>query len=148
MKKIYRKNVWVGLFIVWMLGLGQTAVAKENDCWVDFYEYAEFIGDHLRLEGPLKMANLRDVQGQNWERKIDSLIVGPKAKVTLYENANFKLTLTEMAKHPDLMKSLGITEQEILNESELTFGPNQKINHLGVHNFHKKTKSLKIDCID
>ncbi len=148
MKKIYRKNVWVGLFIVWMLGLGQTAVAKENECWVDFYEYAEFIGDHLRLEGPLKMANLRDVKGQNWELRIDSLIVGPKAKVTLYENANFKLTLTEMAKHPDLMKSLGITEQEILNESELTFNPNQKINHLGVYNFHKKTKSLKIDCID
>ncbi len=148
MKKIYRKNVWVGLFIVWMLGLGRTAVAKENECWVDFYEYAEFIGDHLRLEGPLKMANLRDVKGQNWELRIDSLIVGPKAKVTLYENANFKLTLTEMAKHPDLMKSLGITEQEILNESELTFNPNQKINHLGVYNFHKKTKSLKIDCID
>lgn len=148
MRKIYETSVWLALLIAWMLGPSQTAVAKENECWVDVYEYAEFIGDHIRLEGPLKLANLRDVKGQNWERRIDSLIVGPKAKVTLYENANFKLTLTEMAKHPDLMKSLGISEQEILNESELTFTPNQKINHLGVYNFHKKAKSLKIKCVD
>jgi len=123
------------------------AQAKQSGCWADFYEYAQYIGKKIRLHGPTGLNKLNNIEGENWESRIDSIVVGPEAKVTLYENINFKLTLTEMSKHPDLMKSLGITQKEIRQESELIFHPNTKINHLGVYNFHKKAKSLKIECI-
>ena len=135
------------VLIALLLGQTSGAFAKESGCWADFYEYAQYIGEHIRINGPTGLNKLRNINGANWESRIDSLIVGPKAKVTLFENINFKLTLTEMAKHPDLMKSLGITLEEIKQDSELIFKPNEKINHLGMYNFHKKTKSLKIECL-
>ena len=142
------KGPWVMFLLLWILGLNSIAVAKQEDCWVDLYEYAEYIGENIRIKGPLGLANLRSVNGENWEARIDSLIVGSGARVTIFEHTNYKLTLTEMAKHPELMKSLGITEKEIREESELIFKPNARVNHLGVYNFHKKTKSLKIECLD
>jgi len=142
------KGLWVVFLLFWMFNLSSSAVAKQEDCWVDLYEYAEYIGEHIRINGPTGLANLRSVNGKNWEARIDSLIVGPSARVTIFEHTNYKLTLTEMAKHPELMKSLGITEKEIREESELIFKPNQRVNHLGIYNFHKKTKSLKIECLD
>ncbi len=147
-KAVFRKGGWMTFLLFWMVGQASTAVAKQDDCWVDFYDFAEYIGEHIRIKGPLGLANLRSVNGENWEARVDSLIVGPSARITIFEHINFKLTLTEMAKHPDLMKSLGITEKEIREESELIFNPNQRINHLGIYNFHKKTKSLKIECLD
>lgn len=146
--KISRKICWIIFLSLWALGQSSTVIAKQSDCWVDLYEYAEYIGDHIRINGPREFANLRSINGENWELRIDSLKVGPSALVTIFENTNFKLTLTEMAKHPDLMKSLGITEEEIRQESELFFNPNSRANHLGIYNFHKKTKSLKIECLD
>ena len=132
--------------IILLLGNSTAATALGKPCWVDFYENAQYIGDHIRLHGPLSLPNLSNVEGQDWDARFDSLIVGPKAKVTIYENPNYKLTLTEMAKHPVLMKSLGITEKDIKLESELIFGPNIQSHHLGEFNFHKKTRSLKIEC--
>lgn len=115
-------------------------------CWADFYEFSNYMGPIIRIEGPAELPNLRDVQGSNWESKIDSMVVGPKAKVWLYENPDFKLTLSEMASYPDLMEALGITADEVDKESEFVFNPKEKIHHLGEFNFHKKAKSIKIEC--
>ncbi len=145
---VSRKVCWIIFLSLWMIGQSSTVTAKQGDCWVDLYEYAEYIGDHIRINGPREFANLRSINGENWELRIDSLKVGPGAHITIFENTNFKLTLTEMAKHPDLMKSLGITEEEIRQESELFFKPNARVNHLGIYNFHKKTKSMKVECLD
>ena len=147
-KTVSSKGPWVMFLLLWIFGLNSIAVAKQEDCWVDLYEYAEYIGENIRIKGPMGLANLRSVNGENWEARIDSLVVGSDARVTIFEHTNYKLTLTEMAKHPELMKSLGITEKEIREESELIFKPNTRVNHLGVYNFHKKTKSLKIECLD
>jgi hypothetical protein len=136
------------LFIsILLLGQSTAVTAMGKPCWVDFYEYAQYLGAHVRLHGPLSLSNLKDVDGQNWDSRIDSLKVGPKAKVIIFEHPAYKLTLTEMAKHPVLMKSLGITEEDIKLESELIFGANEKSHHLGEFNFHQKTRSIKIECL-
>ena len=134
------------ILIITLMSQSSTVFALGDHCWVDFYEYAQYIGKKIRLHGPIALPNLRKIEGENWEARIDSLVVGPKAKVIIYENLNYKLTLTEMAKYPVLMKSLGITEDDIKLDSELIFSPNNKSHHLGEFNFHKKTKSLKIEC--
>lgn len=137
------------LLLAFPVALVHAGTAKPyiDGCWSDFYEFPNYLGPIVRIEGPAELANLRDIQGSNWESKIDSMVVGPKAKVWLYENPNFKLTLSEMANYPALMKALGITESEVHKESELMFNPKEKIHHLGEFNFHKKAKSIKIECI-
>jgi len=136
-------------FLILMLFLlsGSTAFARTNDCWADFFEDARFNGKHFRLEGPIKLKNLLKVEGESWDKRIESILVGPKTNLTVFENKNFKLTLKEMANHPILMKSLGITKQDILEDSEIIFRPNSKIHSFGEYNFYHKIRSLKMDCV-
>lgn len=119
---------------------------KYKDCWVEFFQGSQYSGDHFRLDGPVQLANLHNVQGRNWELDIDSLKVGPKARVTVFENTNFKLTLKEMEKYPELLHSLGLTEKDAMEDKELIFRANSKIHDLSDFNFRKKIRSLKIDC--
>jgi hypothetical protein len=129
------------------LGNGMNAYSKEKGCWADFFEHSQYSGKHFLLEGPVQLLSLNSVNGENWNLRIDSLKVGPNAKVIVYENPNFKLTLTEMAKYPDLMHSLGITEKDIKEDAELIFNANAKIHDLSDFNFHQKIRSLKVECI-
>ena len=134
------------ILILFLIG-GTTAVAKTNNCWAEFFDDAQFKGNHFRISGPAKKKNLLKVNGENWDKRIESILTGPKTTLTVFENKNFKLTLTEMANHPVLMKSLGITKQDILEESEIIFHPNSKIHSFGEYNFYHKIRSLRVDCI-
>jgi len=120
--------------------------AKDKDCWAEFYENSQYKGDHFRLEGPIQLDNLRSIQGKNWEKRIGSLKVGRTAIVTVYENPDFKLTLREMRKYPELLNSLGLTEQDAKEDTELIFDEKSKVHDLSDFNFRNKIKSLKIAC--
>jgi hypothetical protein len=136
------------VFVVMVLLVqGSNTYAEEKGCWADFFEGTQYTGKHFLLEGSTQLENLSNVNGENWNLRIDSIKVGPKAKVTVFENPNFKMTLKEMAKYPELMHSLGITEKDIREDSELIFNANAKIHDLSDFNFHKKIRSLKVDCI-
>ncbi len=135
------------LILMMLLGYTTSVHAKRSDCWAEFYEDAQFKGSSFRLQGPAYKRNLVNVKGENWDKRIESVLVGPKATVTVFENKNMKLTLKEMAKHPVLMKSLGITMQDILEDSEIILHPNSKIHSFGEYNFYHKIRSLKVECI-
>lgn len=145
-KTTITKARWCFISIILVMLQINVAEAKKKDCWVDFYEFAQYVGDSIRVEGPVDLPDLSNIKGDNWSSRIDSLVVGPNTKVILYKNLDFKLTLTEMAKYPDLMRSLGITEEDIRLDSELIFSEKSKIKHLGAYNFHKLTKSIKVSC--
>lgn len=136
------------VFVVMLLSLAASnAYAEEKECWVNFFEHAQYEGKRLYIEGPSQLENLNKVNGEDWNQRIHSIKVGPKAKVTVYQNPRFELTLTEMAKKPDLMRAWGITEQDIKEDSELIFNANDMIHDLGDFSFHKKIRSLKVECI-
>jgi hypothetical protein len=135
------------LIVNTLLGGVSTAYAGNEDCWAEFFENSNYEGPHFRLAGPLELDNLKNVNGENWASRIDSIKLGPKAKLVIFENINFKLTLKEMAKYPDLMRALGFTEQDVREDSELIFGANANIHDLSDFNFHHKIRSLKIECI-
>ena len=136
------------IFIVTMLFGGVSAAnAGDENCWAEFFENSGYAGPHFRLAGPVELDNLKNVNGENWASRIDSIKVGPKAKLVLFENINFKLTLKELAKYPDLLHALGLTEQDVKEDSELIFGADANIHDLSDFNFHNKIRSLKIDCI-
>lgn len=149
MKRIpYKAGSVASGFIILTLGLLGQAQAKDNNCWARFYKEVEYQGKSLFIQGPDQLVNLKSVNGENWDLKIVSLKVGSQARVTVYENPNFKLTLTEMANNPQLMKSLGVTEQDIKEDSELIFQGNSNIHNLADFNFHNKVRSLKVECIE
>ena len=142
------KNHSIKLLVVILLVFAQSTnvLAKNKDCWVDLYDDTQYQGNHTRVKGPAQLKVLNKVNGENWDKRIESTVVGPKATLIVFENKRFKLTLTEMADHPVLMKSLGITKQDILEESELIFGPNSKIHGFGEFHFYHKIRSLKVEC--
>jgi hypothetical protein len=123
-----------------------TAYAKDKDCWTEFFQDSQYAGKQFRLEGPIQLENLSNIQGENWESHIESLKVGPKARVTVFENTNFKLTLKEIEKYPELLRSLGLTEKDAMEDKELVFIANSRIHDLSDFNFRNKIRSLKIDC--
>ncbi|HIG64931.1 MAG TPA: hypothetical protein EYQ43_05100 [Methyloprofundus sp.] len=136
------------LAVTFFLLTQSTYVYARNDgCWAEIYDDTQFRGKSVRLKGPIQLTNLLHVQGSNWDKKIESLVVGPKATLIVFENKNFKLTLSEMANHPVLMKSMGITKQDILEDSELIFHPDSKIHGFGEFEFYHKIRSLKLSCV-
>ncbi len=141
------RNFLLFSMVIGLLSWQTNAFARGNECWVDFYESPNYSGTHIRIDGPVKLRNLRAVDGHNWEKRFDSVVVGPKARLQIFENTNFKRTLSEMAKYPHLMESLGITDEEVKQESDVELRPGEMVHHLGELNFHKKTKSLKIECV-
>ena len=130
-----------------IVGGVSTAYAGDENCWAEFFLHSNYTGSHFRLAGPIQLENLLNINGENWASRIDSLKVGPKATLVVFENINFKLTLKEIEKYPDLMRSLGVTEQDVKEDAELIFGANATIHDLSDFNFHHKIRSLKIDCL-
>lgn len=142
---VFRGFKWIFVVLL-LLGTTFKVSAEDKDCWADFFEESQYAGKHLLIKGPSQLANLNKVNGDNWNQRIHSIKVGPKARVTVFQNPRFELTITEMAKKPDFMRAWGITEQDIKEDSELIFDANSTIHDLGDFNFHKKVKSLKVDC--
>lgn len=124
------------------------AYSESKGCWADFFEESEYKGKRLSVKGAANLENLNQVSGEDWNRRIHSIKVGPKAKVTVFQCPRFELPLTEMAKKPDFMRAWGITEQDIKEDSELIFPGEEAIHDLGDFNFHKKVRSLKVECLD
>lgn len=139
-------NFKTGCLILVLLGFASNVVAKDKGCLADFFEGAQYTGKHFQLAGPAQLENLNDVNAENWDLRIGSLKVGANATVTVFDNVNFKLTTNEMAKSPELMRSWGVTEKDIKEQSELIFHPNSMIHDLSDFNFHHKVRSLKISC--
>ena len=134
------------IIVLVLFGLSTSVYARNNDCWVDLYDDTQFKGEQIRLKGPIQLPSLTKVQWKNWDKKIESIVVGPKATLTVFENKNYKLTLAEIANHPVLMKSMGITMQDVLEDSELIFHADSRVHGFGEFDFYHKIRSLKVEC--
>lgn len=65
-----------------------TADAMNNGCWVRFYSDQNFNGDMLAVSGPVALPNMD--RAQPFWGEADSAVIGPKARVTTYDNDNFR----------------------------------------------------------
>ena len=64
-------------------------------CWVRLFPERGYKGtDDLTIAGPLSIASLRSptggAGGVYWKQNAESVIVGPKARVTVYENTSLR----------------------------------------------------------
>ncbi len=140
-----RGALWATALTFMLWGLGE-APAYANECWLEIYEDNDFKGANTRIDGPAELADLRNLAGQNWSNRIDSLIVGSKAQVWAFTDINFEDTLDAPLNHPDALQAWG-ERKENNTEKEITFGPGKKAHHLGELNFHHNINSLKIACL-
>ena len=59
-------------------------------CWVRMFPQTDFKGnDDLTVAGPLELPALHTPLGVDWKHKTQSMLVGPKATVTVYEGPRF-----------------------------------------------------------
>lgn len=82
-------------------------------CWVRLYPEPNFQGmDDLTIAGPISLPSLHTPVGIDWKHKTESLLVGPKATVTVYENQSYRdkaATLQPGTKEAQLRKNLKFT---------------------------------------
>lgn len=92
-------------------------------CWVRLYSDENLKGnDELTVVGPMQLKSLKLPGDINWKRKAESLVVGPKARVTIYENELFK-------------------------KKEAVFQPGQQVPNLKKgFGFLNSMESIKVDC--
>jgi hypothetical protein len=92
-------------------------IAQKQDlgeCWAKLYTDPNFHGDQLSLVGPVDMPNMRTPFGRDWSGEFESIAVGPKATVTIYDNENYTqkaATFKAGQRVPKLDKKLGFFEQ-------------------------------------
>lgn len=67
-----------------------TDPALQSGCWAQFYSKRNFQGDMVTLVGPAEAQSMDKGTAQALKREIDSVSVGPKATLQVYEHAMFK----------------------------------------------------------
>lgn len=84
-----------------------------NGCWARLYDSTNFRGNMLSLVGPVDMPNMRTAFGTDWSGQFDSIAVGPKATLTVYDNENYKQKAASFKsgqKVADLDEKMGLFE--------------------------------------
>ncbi|MDD5036666.1 MAG: hypothetical protein PHE55_18155 [Methylococcaceae bacterium] len=140
---ISKRTSFSGFFLA---AFSVAGMAASGDCWLDVYDKTEFNGNHAHLEGPAQLANLGKLNNEDWGSRIESLIVGPKARVLAFRKENFKEDETGLNYHGDAIQRWGEKPQDYSNQ-EISFGPGRKEHHLGELNFHRSINSLTIKCM-
>jgi len=87
-----------------------TDPALASGCWAQFYDKRDFKGDVATLVGPAGFVTLDKGTARQLKKEIDSLVLGPKARLTIYEHALFKdgaVTFDPNAREAGLIKRLG-----------------------------------------
>ena len=92
-----------------MITITTATVAESNGCWARIHDGQNYTGRTLTLMGEQSLPNLEFGQGYDWEGDIDSIEVGPKARLVLYEDENYgdkKRELKANEKVADLHKTI------------------------------------------
>lgn len=84
--------------------------ALASGCWAQFYTGRNFQGDMLTLVGPAEVQSMDRGTARQLKRDIDSVSVGPRARLSVYEHAMFRDRTVEFppsSREGGLMRKLG-----------------------------------------
>jgi hypothetical protein len=90
--------------------------AMKNGCWAKLYSRENYAGDMLTLVGPSTLADMDNAGffGLNWDDRVDSLELGPKATMTVYDNENFRDQVAQFKpgqRIADVSKRVGLFDE-------------------------------------
>jgi hypothetical protein len=86
------------------------AIGKKG-CWARIYKDTNFKGDALVLLGPIAVAHVETDWGFSWDPQFRSLVIGPAATFTVFDNYNFRdrtATFAGGQKLADLNEHMGV----------------------------------------
>jgi hypothetical protein len=84
--------------------------ALASGCWAQFYTGRNFQGDMLTLVGPAEVQSMDRGAARQLKRDIDSVSVGPRATLQVYEHAMFRdrtVNFAANSREGGLMRKLG-----------------------------------------
>lgn len=87
-----------------------TDPALQSGCWAQFYSKRNFEGEMVTLVGPAALVSLDKGTARALRREIDSVSVGPKATLEVYEHAMFRdrtATFPANSREGGLVRKLG-----------------------------------------
>ncbi len=93
----------------------QNAAMKQG-CWAKVYDRENYIGDSLTLIGSVGLPDM-DVNGPfglNWDDKVNSIELGPRARVLVYDNENYLDPVAEFKpgqRVADISKRMGFFDE-------------------------------------
>jgi hypothetical protein len=89
-----------------------SSATMQAGCWATLYDQRNFKGDGVTMAGSVVVATTDKATGRYLRRNIDSLQIGPKATLTVFEHRLFKdrsVSFGPNTKEPGLIKKLGFT---------------------------------------
>lgn len=108
--------------VIMLVPVEISSPAMASGCWAQLYDKRNFKGDMFTLVGPMQLDATDKGSARQIHRSLDSLVVGPKATLTVFEHKTFK-------------------------DKSVSFGPNSKegglVKKLG---FTGRIESLKLEC--
>lgn len=84
--------------------------ALRSGCWAQFYTQRNFQGDMLTLIGPAQVVSVDKGTAQKLKRDLDSVSVGPRATLQVYQHAMFRdraVTFPPNSREGGLIRQLG-----------------------------------------
>jgi hypothetical protein len=97
--------------------------AESTGCWARIHDGENFSGRTMTLMGSQSLPHLEFGIGSDWEGDIDSIEVGPKAKLVVYDDENF-------------------------TDDPREIGPNGRVADLHQSLFSEGVESMKLSCIE
>ncbi|MGH6648407.1 hypothetical protein [Aquabacterium sp.] len=96
--------------IVVMVPLEISSQALASGCWVQFYDDQDYKGTMLTLLGPAEFYSWDKTSGRQFKNSIDSLVLGPKAHLQVFEHRMFKdrtVQFSPNSREASVVKKLG-----------------------------------------
>lgn len=102
------------VFMLVPVDLAAKESTTKGGCWAKIYDGENHTGDTLTLAGPISLADMSGPFGLNWDDRVNSVEIGPKAILTVYDNEGFRDQVAQFKsgqKVPDISKKLGFFDE-------------------------------------
>lgn len=106
-----------------VLALTTVVFAESSGCWARIFDEVNYGGRALTLMGAQALPNLEFGEGNDWEGDIDSVQVGPKARLALFDDEDF-------------------------TDDKRDLGPNTKVAEVHKSLFDEGIESIRLSCTD
>lgn len=102
------------VFVLIPVEVAARDASTKSGCWAKIYDGENYMGDTLTLTGPISLADMTGPFGLNWDDRVNSIEIGPKATLTVFDNEGFRDQVAQFKggqKVPDISKKLGFFDE-------------------------------------
>ncbi len=102
------------VFVLIPIDMAARETSTKSGCWAKIYDGENYMGDTLTLTGPISLADMSGPFGLNWDDRVNSIELGPKASMTVFDNEGFRDQVAQFKpgqKVPDISRKLGFFDE-------------------------------------